>query len=126
MKAHSYNEVDGWRRYQPLLPTHLRAVEGHLPTEEYVDVGDCSVHVDRWPVPDAPLTVIALHGGGGHGRMLAPLCRMVTSAGFEAVAPDLPLYGATQVPDPAEVSYRMSSSARGLSEVVVTAIKCSP
>jgi hypothetical protein len=37
VKAHSYNEVDGWRRYQPLLPAQLRAVEGHLPTEEVPD-----------------------------------------------------------------------------------------
>ena len=105
MTPRSYAEVDGWLEYQPLLPAHLRAAEGHLPAEEYVDVDEFSVHLDRWSVPDAPLTVVAVHGGGGHGRMMAPLCRIATAAGYEAVAPDLPLYGLTRVPDSAAVRY---------------------
>lgn len=106
MEDRTYDQVDGWRRYQPLLPADLRAVEGQLPVEERIDVGRFSVHLDRWPVPAAPLTVVAVHGGGGHGRMMAALCRMAQSAGCEAVAPDLPLYGLTGVPDPGSVRYR--------------------
>lgn len=105
-RAQTYDEVDGWRRYQPLLPPRWRAVQGQLPQEEHVRSGDVLVHLDRWPVPDAPLTVVVLHGGGGHGRMMAGLCLMAVAAGCEAVAPDLPLYGLTRVPDPAAVRYR--------------------
>ncbi len=104
--SRSYAQVEGWRAYQPLLPAHLRAEGAQLPVEEHLGLCGCSVHLDRWAVPDAPLTVIAVHGGGGHGRMMAPSCLMARAAGCEAVAPDLPLYGLTHVPDPGAVRYR--------------------
>ncbi len=104
--SRSYAGVDGWRAYQPLLPAHLRAGGDQLPVEEHLDLGGCVVHLDRWTVPGAPLTVVALHGGGGHGRMMAPSCLMARAAGCEAVAPDLPLFGLTHVPDPGAVRYR--------------------
>lgn len=64
------------------------------------------MHLDGWSLPGAPLTVVAVHGGGGHGRMMAPLCLIARAAGCEAVAPDLPLYGLTHVADPGAVRYR--------------------
>ena len=104
-RSWSYGDVEGWRAYQPLLPPDLRVEGDRTPTEERLDVAGCSVHLDRWSLPDAPLTVVAVHGGGGHGRMMAPLCLLARAAGCEAVAPDLPLYGLTHVPDPGVVRY---------------------
>ena len=35
------------------------------------------VHLDRYDTPEADLTVIVCHGGGGYGRLLAPVGRLV-------------------------------------------------
>ncbi len=65
-----------------------------------------TLHVHRHPAPAEPTaTVIVLHGGGGHGRMLAPLGVLAQHVGAEALAPDLPGYGHTVVPDPRAVRY---------------------
>jgi alpha-beta hydrolase superfamily lysophospholipase len=65
-----------------------------------------TLHLHRHPAPgDATATVIVLHGGGGHGRMLATIGVLAQQAGAEAVAPDLPGYGHTMVPDRRAVRY---------------------
>jgi alpha-beta hydrolase superfamily lysophospholipase len=53
------------------------------------------VHLDRVPLPEAPAKIIALHGGGGYGRMLASYGRLPALAGMEFLAPDLPGFGLT-------------------------------
>jgi alpha-beta hydrolase superfamily lysophospholipase len=94
-----------WRRQQALLPEELRLREGEEPVEEFVGWGGVLVHVDRYPSPEAPAKLILLHGGGGNGRLLAPFALMARRAGYEAVAPDLPGYGLTVVPDKRSLRY---------------------
>ena len=93
-------------RYRRWLPPDLAdpLVE---PASEWVDLpGGTTLHVHRHPAPSAPVaTVLVLHGGGGHGRMLAPLGVLAQHLGAEAVAPDLPGYGHTVVPDRRAVRY---------------------
>ncbi|MCK9248347.1 MAG: alpha/beta fold hydrolase [Solirubrobacteraceae bacterium] len=86
-----------WRAVQPLLPESMRVL-GHEPDEEGWWWRDVHVHLDRYRRPDARATVIVLHGGGGHGRLLASAGRIVADAGYEAVMPDLPGYGLTDAP----------------------------
>jgi pimeloyl-ACP methyl ester carboxylesterase len=97
--ARTYDEVSGWLAYQPFLPPELR-VDGNVrPAETYWDRPNARVHLDEWDTAGSPLTVIALHGAGGHGRLMAPFCLAVRQDGYRAVAPDLPLFGLTEVTD---------------------------
>ncbi|MGH2878105.1 MAG: alpha/beta fold hydrolase [Solirubrobacteraceae bacterium] len=93
-----YEHQAGWRRYQPHLPPRLRLSDGELPREECWEWQGIAVHLDRYEQPDAPLTVIGLHGGGGYGRLLASIGLLARRLGYEAVLPDLPGYGLTRVP----------------------------
>lgn len=86
-----------WRRVQPLLPEPMRTLD-HEPDEERWTWRGAAVHLDRYAVDDAPLTVVVLHGGGGHGRLLASAGRLLSDAGCSAVMPDLPGYGLTAAP----------------------------
>ncbi|MGA2163839.1 MAG: alpha/beta fold hydrolase [Solirubrobacteraceae bacterium] len=93
-----YEHQASWRSYQPHLPPRLRLCPGELPREERWQWQGIAVHVDRYEQPDAPVTVIGLHGGGGYGRLLAPIGLLARRLGYEAVLPDLPGYGLTRVP----------------------------
>jgi alpha-beta hydrolase superfamily lysophospholipase len=94
----TYAHVDRWRAYQGFFPEHLRITEGREPTEEFWSWRGGRIHLDRFETDDAPATVVLLHGGGGCGRLLAPLGRMFHLAGYNAVLPDLPGYGLSRVP----------------------------
>lgn len=63
------------------------------------------VHVARAVVPDAAVRVMVIHGAGGHSEALWPAAAVAAGEGVEVLAPDLPLYGDTVVPDPAGVRY---------------------
>ncbi|MGJ7440529.1 alpha/beta hydrolase [Aquipuribacter sp. MA13-6] len=93
-------------RYRPWLPSGLPdpLVE---PVSEWVDQpGGTTLHVHRHPAAaDPTATVVILHGGGGHGRMLAPIGVLAQHLGAEALAPDLPGYGHTVVVDRRAVRY---------------------
>lgn len=82
-------------------------------SNEWVPVaGGTTLHVHRHPAPAEPTaTVLILHGGGGHGRMLAPIGVLAQQLGAEALAPDLPGYGHTAVPDRRAVRYEHWVSA---------------
>jgi len=88
---------DAWRRVQPLLPPAFRVL-GDEPAEQAWTWRGAQVHLDRYAVPDAPATVVVLHGAGGHGRLLSSAGRVIRDAGLEAVMPDLPGYGLTDAP----------------------------
>jgi alpha-beta hydrolase superfamily lysophospholipase len=94
----TYAELNHWRKYQPLLPEALRITRGREPVEEWRRWRSADIHLDRYAVPGAPLTVFLLHGGGGCGRLLAPFGRMLHNRGYEVVAPDLPGYGLSIAP----------------------------
>lgn len=94
-------------RYVPWFPSELR--EGLVdPVSEWVPIaGGTTLHVFRHPATSEPIgTVVLLHGGGGHGRMLSAVGVLAQQVGAEALAPDLPLYGHTVVPDRSDVRYR--------------------
>jgi alpha-beta hydrolase superfamily lysophospholipase len=103
--ARTYGEVSGWLAYQPFLPPELRVNGTVRPAETYWDQPNARVHLDEWDTAGSPLTVIALHGAGGHGRLMAPFCLAVRQGGYRAVAPDLPLFGLTEVTKRAAVRY---------------------
>lgn len=94
------------RRYQHWLPPDFASPLAD-PVSEWVDSpGGTTLHVHRHPAPSDPTaTIVVLHGGGGHGRMLAPLGVLAQHLGAEAWAPDLPGYGHTVVPDRRAVRY---------------------
>ncbi|MFP2924215.1 alpha/beta hydrolase [Pyxidicoccus sp. 3LG] len=89
----------GWRHIQSLLPPALRlgGAGVPMPDEAWLDVGPYRVHLDCWRRPEAPATLVLVHGGGGNGRLLAPFGAMLAALGYEVLAPDLPGYGLTQV-----------------------------
>jgi alpha-beta hydrolase superfamily lysophospholipase len=92
-------------RIEAALPAY--AARGSAePEESWLGVGHFDVHLDHWRCPEPRATLVLLHGGGGHGRLLAPFARMAVAAGATAVAPDLPGYGLTQVPDKRAIRYQ--------------------
>lgn len=93
-----YRTETGWQHYQPFFPAHARIDARSAPAEEWFAWRGASIHVDRWRHDDAPLTVILVHGGGGYGRMFAPIGKLLHEAGHAVLAPDLPGYGLSQAP----------------------------
>ncbi|GAA4859535.1 alpha/beta hydrolase [Saccharopolyspora cebuensis] len=90
-----YRDQRHWRHYQDFFPGALRTTDGNAPVEQWWSWRGMSVHLDRLPRPDAPATLIALHGVGTYGRMLAPFGRLPGTSDLEFVAPDLPGFGLT-------------------------------
>lgn len=99
-RLRTYAEDDeGWKKIQRLLPDRLQLAEGELPVEDWLQVDRFTVHVDRWTSPDAPASLILLHGAGGNGRLVSAFGVLAARAGYDVVAPDLPGYGLTRVPN---------------------------
>ncbi len=98
MVNRNYTDHVGWRRYQPYLPARHRLTDANLPHEETWAWRGLNVHLDRYETVDTSAVMVGLHGGGGYGRMLAPIGLLARGLGLEAVLPDLPGYGLTCVP----------------------------
>jgi alpha-beta hydrolase superfamily lysophospholipase len=94
----SYAEVDHWRKYQRLLPTRMRLSDMLEAAEEWWFWRGAEIHLDRYAVPAAPLTVVLLHGAEGYGRLLAPFGLLLYKHGYEVVVPDLPGHGLSLAP----------------------------
>lgn len=75
------------------------------PTSTWWPWRDTSVHLARAVVPEATVRAMVIHGGGGYSGALWPAAAAAVGEGVEVLAPDLPLYGDTRVPDPASVRY---------------------
>ncbi|MBV8568113.1 MAG: alpha/beta hydrolase [Methylobacteriaceae bacterium] len=101
----SYASVPHWRRIHDALPQRLRIPEPWPVHEEWRQVGQFDVHIDRWPAKNPRASVIVVHGAGGNGRLLAIYGEMCRSLGYDAVAPDLPGYGVTGVPSKSALCY---------------------
>ena len=99
MSDMSYQKDRYWEKYQPFFPPHLRTTDTCQPEEGWWQWNGINVHLDRQTADNAkPIKIILLHGGGGHGRLLAPLGKMLKREGYSSVAPDLPGYGMTKSP----------------------------
>lgn len=94
----NYTDHVGWRRYQPYLPERHRLTDTNLPREEMWAWHGLNIHLDRYETAGTSAVMVGLHGGGGYGRMLAPIGLLARRLGYEAVLPDLPGYGLTRVP----------------------------
>lgn len=81
-------------RYSGFFPPDLRAA----PPRESRPWRDLDVSLVRAQARDAPLSCIVLHGGGGNAELVAPIVAAIARAGYDALAPDLPGYGRTDVP----------------------------
>src|SRR5215471_4667278 len=101
----SYDASSGWRRVSEALPGRLRIPEPLPVREAWLTVGPFDVHLDRWSDESPRASVIIVHGVGGNGRMLALYGHMCRSLGYDAVAPDLPGYGLTDVPSKLALTY---------------------
>lgn len=75
------------------------------PTRTWWQWRDTRVHIARAARPQARARVMVIHGGGGYSEALWPAAAVVASDGVEVFAPDLPLYGHTETPDPSGVRY---------------------
>ncbi len=96
----SYAHDPSWLRYRDLLAAHFDVRLSRSPVESWWAWEGHTVHLDTWQPEGPPRgTVVLVHGGGGHGRLLAPLGDLLAAQGYRAVAPDLPTYGLT-VPRP--------------------------
>jgi alpha-beta hydrolase superfamily lysophospholipase len=94
----TYKDIKHWRQYLPFLPSWLRFSDENYPIEEWWSWRGADIHLDRYPVKHAPLSVILLHGAGGYGRLLAPFAQMLQRQGYEVIALDLPGYGLSRSP----------------------------
>jgi alpha-beta hydrolase superfamily lysophospholipase len=104
MQSRTYTTETYWERYQPYFPSRARITPECVPEEEWFDSNGTSIHLDRYPEPDSPITVVMVHGAGGYGRLFASACHLLRKAGYEVVAPDLPGYGLSRA-DPSLVNY---------------------
>lgn len=95
----SYRAHQAWQRYQRFFPEHLRIDDRSAPEESAFPWRGAEIHLDRQRVGEPRFRVFLLHGGGGHGRLLAPIGRLLALGGGEVIAPDLPGYGLSRVPD---------------------------
>lgn len=99
-----YATDTAWQRTQRFLPPKLRVGADTVPSEEWWSWRGFDVHLDRHADAGAPLKLVALHGGGGNGRLLAPV-GIGARGRAETVVPDLPGYGHTRAPRRHVVTY---------------------
>lgn len=92
----NYRQQSYWKNYQQFFPANLRVSDATAPDEEWFEWQGNSIHIDRYPADASPITVIVVHGAGGYGRLFTPIGHMLSKAGYEVIAPDLPGYGLTK------------------------------
>lgn len=96
-------------RYAAFLPADRRGRVA-APRQTWMDWRGRRVHIARGGDPNtAKARGILVHGGGGYSGALWPLAGLVAGnrdgIGVEILAPDMPLYGYTEEPDPGRVRY---------------------
>ena len=94
--------------YAAFLPPHRRTMPMAVPRSTWLPWRGRRIHIARAGAPGAPVRGILVHGGGGYSSALWPLAGLVVAdpeIDVEVLAPDLPLYGYTEEPDPGSVRY---------------------
>ena len=91
--GYSHNTI--WKQIQGYLPEENRLNDAHMPTEEWMEIGENTIHIDHYHQGNAKGVVILYHGVGGNGRLLSFIAVPLHKAGYEVICPDLPLYGHT-------------------------------
>lgn len=91
-----FDNHPSWTRYRDLLAQAFGITFHTEPTERQRQVRGHMIRFDDWRPAGPPVGVLILvHGGGGHGRILAPCALPALAAGWQVLAPDLPGYGLT-------------------------------
>ncbi|GGY36921.1 alpha/beta hydrolase [Parvularcula lutaonensis] len=86
-----------WKRYKAVIREAFGINLTVEPNEMVRDIRCHRVRIDEWLPDGVPRgTLLAVHGGGGNGRILAPLCEPAAALGWRVLAPDLPGYGLTR------------------------------
>lgn len=91
--------------YLACLPEPWRRRASAEPEATWWPWRDMEVHIARVRNQNAAARLLVLHGGGGHSEALWPAAALAADIGYEVLAPDLPGYGQTRVPDPAALRY---------------------
>lgn len=92
-----FSRLPSWTNYRRILADEFGVRLTHEPAEHSVPIRGHLVRVDEWPAgAERRGTVILVHGGGGNGRILAPLAEPLTQIGWRVLAPDLPGFGLTE------------------------------
>lgn len=102
----NYSEQDNWRRIMSFLPKKFYFNEECYPFEEHWNWKGNNVHLDTFRNPNAKAKLILLHGVGTNGRQMSTIVGMpLAMDGYEVIAIDMPLYGATEVNRKMIISY---------------------
>lgn len=109
-----YEHSASWHRYRAVLAQRFGVTLAREPVETWQTLRGHELHVDDWRPDAGPAngTVVLVHGGGGHGRILAPLGDFMAGLGWRPLAPDHATAGGTGA-GPGSVS-SPSSSGGGL------------
>lgn len=92
-----FRDSPSWTTYRAILAEDFGISLSCEPDESFHVVRGHRVRIDEWPaVGVAKGTLLLGHGGGGHGRILAPLAEPMARQGWRVLAPDLPGYGLTK------------------------------
>jgi len=102
----SYRNLPSWLDYKAILSSEFDFEIEREPTERWENLAGHKIHVDEWsPVGNLNAnrktvgdsgTVVLVHGGGGNGRILAPVAKYIADLGWRVLAPDLPGFGLTR------------------------------
>jgi hypothetical protein len=105
----SYANAPSWHRYRQLLLDTFGIPIRHVPIERCETVLGHDVHLDEWHSEGRSRgTLILVHGGGGNGRILAPLADFAAGLGWRSP----PTCRATVLP--ARVPTSAGTTASGL------------
>lgn len=91
--------------YAAFLPPEWRSAAGLDPEETWWYWRGHKVHIARARNLEFSTRVLIVHGAGGHSAALWPIASLLAEQGLDVAAVDLPLYGKTVSPQPANVRY---------------------
>jgi pimeloyl-ACP methyl ester carboxylesterase len=91
-----YETSQSWLRYRALLESRFNLHIERKPIETWRQIRGHVIHLDEWQPLTQKGTLILVHGGGGNGRILAPIGDFAAAQGWRVLAPDLPGYGLTR------------------------------